>query len=299
MHTPLSQLPPLDPLRGFVAAARHLSFTRAAAELFLTQSAISRQVQALEDALGVALFVRGVRSLALTAEGARLARAAEAWLAEYATLADTLRPRGPRPVTVTASIGISALWLVPRLARFQARHPGIDVRIAASNRMVDLAHEDVDLAVRYCADRDAPPGAERLFGESVGPVASPALAARPLDAATLPQTVLLDFDDPRYPWLRWSDWLAAMGLEQLRPRAVLVFNHYDQLIQAAVAGQGIAIGRTRLLVELLADGRLARVGSGTREIADRGFWLVLAPGAARPEVARFADWLREEAAASA
>ncbi|MCK9988077.1 MAG: LysR family transcriptional regulator, glycine cleavage system transcriptional activator, partial [Azoarcus sp.] len=123
MRTAPARLPPLDPLRGFVAAARHLSFTRAAEELFLTQSAISRQVQALEDALGVALFVRGVRSLALTAEGARLARAAEAWLAEYAALADTLRPRCPRPVTVTASIGISALWLVPRLARFQARHP--------------------------------------------------------------------------------------------------------------------------------------------------------------------------------
>lgn len=299
MHTPLRRLPPLDPLRGFVAAARHLSFTRAAEELFLTQSAISRQVQALEDALGVRLFVRGVRTLALTAEGARLARAAQGWLDDYAALADALRARGPRPVTVTATIGISALWLVPRLSRFQARYPDIDVRVAASNRVFDLEREGVDLAVRYCADRDAPAGAEHLFGESVVPVASPVLAARPLDAATLPDTVLLDFDDPRYPWLRWSDWLAAMGLEHVRPRAVLVFNHYDQLIQAAVAGQGIAIGRAQLLDQLLADGRLQCVGGSPREIARRGFWLVTAPGAPRPEVARFAEWLRAEGAATA
>ena len=299
MHTPLRRLPPLDPLRGFVAAARHLSFTRAAEELFLTQSAISRQVQALEDALGVRLFVRGVRTLALTAEGARLARAAQGWLDDYAALADALRARGPRPVTVTATIGISALWLVPRLSRFQARYPDIDVRVAASNRVFDLGREGVDLAVRYCADRDAPAGAEHLFGESVVPVASPVLAARPLDAATLPDTVLLDFDDPRYPWLRWSDWLAAMGLEHVRPRAVLVFNHYDQLIQAAVAGQGIAIGRAQLLDQLLADGRLQCVGGSPREIARRGFWLVTAPGAPRPEVARFAEWLRAEGAATA
>ncbi|NMG15879.1 LysR substrate-binding domain-containing protein [Aromatoleum bremense] len=299
MHNPLRRLLPLDPLRGFVAAARHLSFTRAAEELFLTQSAISRQVQALEDALGVRLFVRGVRTLALTAEGARLARAAQGWLDDYAALADALRARGPRPVTVTATIGISALWLVPRLSRFQARYPDIDVRVAASNRVFELGREGVDLAVRYCADRDAPAGAEHLFGESVVPVASPVLAARPLDATTLPDTVLLDFDDPRYPWLRWSDWLAAMGLEHIRPRAVLVFNHYDQLIQAAVAGQGIAIGRAQLLDQLLADSRLQCVGGSPREIARRGFWLVTAPGAPRPEVARFAEWLRAEGAATA
>lgn len=299
MHMPLAHLPPLDPLRGFVAAARHLSFTRAAEELFLTQSAISRQIQTLEAALGVALFVRGIRRLALTAEGARLAAAAQGWLDDYAALADTLRQHGPRPVTVTASIGISALWLVPRLSRFQERHPDIDVRVAASNRVLDLAREDVDLAIRYCADRDAPVGSERLFGESVVPVAAPALAARPLDRDTLPETVLLDFDDPHYPWLRWNDWLLAMGLDKVRPRAVLVFNHYDQLIQAAVAGQGIAIGRAQLIDRLIADGRLKVVGSGRREMSDRGFWLVTAPGAPRPEVARFAEWLRAEAAATA
>jgi DNA-binding transcriptional LysR family regulator len=299
MHSPLARLPPLDPLRGFVAAAHHLSFTRAAEELFLTQSAISRQVQALEAALGVTLFVRGIRSLSLTPEGARLFAAAEGWLDDYARLADALRAAGPRPVTVTSSIGIAALWLVPRLTRFQALHPDIDVRLAAGNRLVDLTREGIDLAMRYCADRDAPPGAERLFGETVLPVACPALAARGLDRHTLPDTVLLEFDDPGYPWLRWQDWLAAMGLGDVRPRAMLGFNHYDQLIHAAVAGQGIALGRAELVGQLLADGRLGVIDAGRREVAGRGFWLITAPGVPRPEVARFAEWLRAEAGAGA
>ncbi len=295
MHNPLLRLPPLDPLRGFVAAARHLSFTRAAEELHLTQSAVSRQVQTLESALGVPLFVRGIRSLALTPEGARLASAAEGWLDEYARLAEALRAPGPRPVTVTSSIGISALWLVPRLAHFQAQHPDIDVRIAAGNRIVDLAREGVDLALRYCADRDAPPGAERLFGETVIPVASPAVAARRLDRDTLPQTVLLEFDDPTYPSLRWQEWLTATGLADLRPRAVVGYNHYDQLIHAAVAGQGVALGRQELIDHLLAEGRLVPVGCGRRVVEGRGYWLVPGPGAERPEVARFMEWLRGEA----
>lgn len=295
MRDPLLHLPPLDPLRGFVAAARHLSFTRAAEELCLTQSAISRQVQTLEHALGVALFVRGVRTLALTEHGARLAAAAEGWLHEYAALAAALREPVVRPVTVSTTIGIAALWLIPRLTRFQERHPDIDVRIDASNRVVDLAREDIDLAIRYCADRDAPPHAERLFGESIVPVASPALAARGLDRDTLPDSVLLDYDDVRYPWLRWNEWLAAMGLEKVRPRAVLTFSHYDQIIQAAVGGQGYALGRRALVSALIAEGRLAVVGADVREVQGRSHWLIVAPRPPSAQIVRFAQWIREEA----
>lgn len=296
MHKRLPHLP-LDPLRGFVAAATHLSFTRAAEELCVTQSAISRQVQTLESALGVPLFVRGIRSLALTDEGVRLARAAEGWLTDYARLAASFRRDTPRPVTVTASIGIAALWLVPRLSRFQAQHPEIDVRVAASNRLLDLTREEVDLAIRYCADRDAPAGAQRLFGEAVMPVAAPTLAVPRLDRDSLPELTLLEFDDPQYPWLQWHDWLAAMGLDTLRPRAILRFSHYDQLIQAAVEGQGIAIGRERLVQRLFADGRLQEVGCARRQMRDRGYWLVSASPTPREAVARFAEWLRAEAGA--
>jgi LysR family glycine cleavage system transcriptional activator len=286
------RLPPLDPLRGFVAAARHLSFTRAAAELFLTQSAISRQIQTLEQALGVALFERGTRSLALTEAGARLFRQAEGWLADYAELADRLRQAGRRqPVTVTSAIGICALWLIPRLRDFQAAHPDIDVRVAADNRVLDLAREHIDLAIRYGPDPEMPAGAVRLFGEAVAPVASPQLGLERLDAATLPGVTLLEFDQRIYPWLRWDDWLAAAGLAHLRPRGVLSFSHYDQLIAAAVAGQGVAIGRLRLLDRLLEEGRLVEVAAEGGELQGRGYWLIAAPGPQRPEVARFAEWI--------
>lgn len=296
MHDPLLRLPPLDPLRGFVAAARQLSFTRAAEDLCLTQSAISRQVQTLENALGVPLFVRGVRTLSLTEQGARLAASAEGWLHEYAALANALRDPLVRPVTISTTIGIAALWLIPRLTRFQERHPDIDVRIDASNRVVDLSREDIDLVIRYCADRDAPPHAERLFGECIVPVASPALAVRGLDRDTLPDSVLLDYDDARYPWLRWSEWLAAMGLENVRPRAVLTFSHYDQIIQAAMSGQGYALGRRALVSGLIAESRLAVVGADVREVQGRSHWLIVAPGTQPMQVVRFVEWIREEAA---
>ena len=293
------RLPPLEPLKGFVASARALSFTRAAVSLHLTQSAVSRQVQTMEQALGVALFERGVLELRLTADGHRLFAAAAYWLDQYARLADDFaRHQSRRPITVTASIGIAALWLVPRLSGFQSANPGIDVRIAAGNRIVDLASEGIDVAIRYCRDRDAPGGAERLFGESVVPVASPALGVRRIDRETLPELALLEFDDPRYPWLRWDDWLAAMGLEQVAPATRLSFSHYDQLIQAAVAGQGVAIGRAELVDRMTRGGQLEILGSSLRQVEGRGFWLILPGPPRRQEVDRFAVWVRSEARAA-
>jgi len=296
MDDPLLRLPPLDPLRGFVAAARSLSFTRAATQLCLTQSAVSRQIQTLEEALGVSLFVRGTRSLSLTPEGERLYRLASGWLRDYGELAASLRAEQVSPpVTVTASLGITALWLLPHLRDFQTRHPDIDVRLASCNRVVDLRREGIDLALRHCADADAPAGSVRLFGETVFPVASPALGLTELTRDKLPTVALMNYDDPNFPWLGWADWLAACGLEGVRPRAVLHFNHYDQLIQAAVAGQGVAIGRAELLSDLIAEGRLQPVGGARRTVADRGYWLIGASDAPREAVACFRDWVCEAA----
>lgn len=293
MDSVLLHLPPLDPLRGFLAAARHLSFTLAADELCLSQSAISRQVQSLESALGTALFVRGVRSLSLTEAGTRLADAAEQWLTEYARLAGRLRTPERPTVTISAGVGISALWLVPQLSDFQAAHPDIEVRISTTNRVVDLLHEDIDLALRYCADRDAPAGAWRLFGDTLVPVAHPSVGTGlVLDRDTLPQQVLLDLDDARFPWLSWSPWLAANGLEAVRPRGRIRFNHYDQLIHAAASGQGLAIGRKEMMSSLFREGRLMPLGGDRHPMTGRGFWLVAAPGAPRPEARLFADWIR-------
>lgn len=300
MDQTLLQLPPLDALRGFVAAARHLSFTRAAADLCLTQSAISRQVQALETSLGVALFVRGVRSLNLTAEGTRLAAAAESWLSEYARLAESMRQPGERPVLVTASIGISALWLVPRLGEFQQRNPNTEVHIVASNRVADLARENIDLALRYCADRDVTPESVKLFGEVLFPVAHPSIARNlKIDATTLPTLNLLDYPEPDYPWMGWDHWLGMIGLAGVRPRARIGFNHYDQLIHTAITGQGVALGRAVLVDPMIADGRLARVGSREFAVEGRGFWMIPAPRQMRPEVRRFAEWVRDSAGLTA
>ncbi|MCP5223271.1 MAG: LysR family transcriptional regulator [Zoogloeaceae bacterium] len=293
MDSALLRLPPLDPLRGFLAAARHLSFTQAAAELCLSQSAISRQVQALETALGTPLFIRGVRSLSLTEAGTRLADAAEQWLTEYGRLAARLRAPERPTVTISAGVGISALWLVPQLSDFQAAHPDIEVRISTSNRVVDLLHEDIDLALRYCIDRDAPDGAWRLFSDTLVPVAHPSVGTGlVLDRNTLPQQVLLDFDDARFPWLSWSPWLSANGLDDIRPRGRIRFNHYDQLIHAAASGQGLAIGRKEMMGPLFREGRLMPLGGDNRPMTGRGFWLVPSPGPLRTEADVFATWIR-------
>lgn len=295
------RLPSLDPLKGFDAAARHLSFTQAAAELFLTQSAISRQIQTLETQLGPRLFRRETRRLSLTPEGEVLHRAVAEMLSRLADVCGGLRAVQRRPrVTVSAAIGIAALWLVPRLSAFQEIEPDVDVRLSADNRMVDMAHEDIDLALRYTSPGEAPPGSTLLFEEEVFPVAAPEIAARlpaVLRAEDLAGLTLLTFDNGhKTPWFSWDPWLAGMGLAQARPKAFLQFNQYDQLIRAAVDGRGIALGRGPLVAKLMADEKLKLLGETRKHIAARAYFLVRAPEAARPEVDRFAAWLMAEAA---
>ncbi|HUP91266.1 MAG TPA: LysR family transcriptional regulator, partial [Solimonas sp.] len=194
------RLPPLDLIRGFEAAARHLSFTKAAEELFLTQSAVSRQVQGLEEHLGVPLFQRKHRALLLTDEGQVLHRTVAAVLRDLRGAIDQVtQGRSARMVNVTTMVTFASLWLVPRLPKFRALHPGIDVRISANNEVIDLERQRIDVAVRYIAPEKAPRGAQRLFGEDIMPVCSPALlrrAATPLKKpADLRHHVLLQMDD--------------------------------------------------------------------------------------------------------
>ena len=299
-HDPLRRLPSLDPLKGFEAAARHLSFTRAAEELHLTQSAVSRQIQTLEMQLGVRLFHRETRRLRLTAEGETLQRAVAETLDRLAAVCAGLRAVTRRPrVQVTATVGLASLWLVPRLAAFQAAQPDVDVRISADNRLVDLAREGFDLALRYLAASEAPPGATLLFAEEVFPVASPQLAAslpRRIGVDDFSRIVLLAYDDDRIaPWLSWEPWLIGLGLAGARPKAVLRFNQYDQLIRAAEEGQGIALGRAPLVARAIAEGRLAPLAVRRERLPARGYFLVRAKESARPEVDRFIDWLQAEA----
>lgn len=304
MHKTLRRLPSLDFLKGFEAAGRLLSFTRAAEQLFLTQSALSRQVQALEEALGVALFVRKHRALALTPAGAAFHREVVALLNALAAAAETARGVVRTPgLTLSTTVSFASLWIIPRLSTFRARHPDVEVYISADDHLVDLGRGDVDVAVRYLPDAGAPEGAVRLFGERMLPVVSPKLVrrggaplARPADLA---RHVLLHLDDPegRMPWLDWRAWLAANGQPGLKPAGSLRFKLYDQVIQAAAGGQGVALGRVPLIAELLRDGRLVAPFPKRYESA-RGYFAVVAPHATeRADVAAFVDWLRKEAAA--
>jgi DNA-binding transcriptional LysR family regulator len=301
----LRRLPSLDFLRGFEAAGRLLSFTRAAQENFVTQSALSRQIQALETALGAPLFVRGHRSLALTPVGIAFHRDVSAALNALATAAESARGARAPGLTVSTTVSFASLWVIPRLASFRARHPDVEVYVSADDRLIDLGRGEVDLAVRYMADASAPHGAVRLFGERMMPVVSPKLVRRggtPLAVpGDLARHVLLHLDDPEghTPWLEWSVWLASNGLPGLKPAGSLRFKLYDQVVQAAVGGQGVALGRIPLIAEHLRDGRLMAPFPKRYDSA-RGYYAVIAPHAAdRADVAGFVAWLADEAAREA
>lgn len=306
MHKTLRQLPSLDFLKGFEAAGRRLSFTLAARELFVTQSALSRQVQALEEGLGVKLFQRKHRALALTPAGSAFHRAVSETLRALAAAADTARGASRTPgLTVTTTVSFASLWVIPRLPTFRARQAQVEVYVSADDRLVDLGRGDVDVAIRYVADARAPEGAVRLFGERLLPVVSPKLVRRdgtPLaKPGDLARHVLLHLDDPdgRTPWLEWGQWLAANGEPGLRPAGSLRFKLYDQVIQAAVGGQGVALGRVPMIAEHLRDGRLVAPFPKRYDSA-RGYYVVVAPHAVeRADVAGFVAWLRDEANAEA
>ena len=300
----LRLLPSLDFLRGFEAAGRRLSFTLAAGELFLTQSALSRQIKAIEDALDVVLFERGHRKLTLTAAGRLFHAEVTAELRNLAAAVEALRARN-RPVglKVSTTVSFASLWLIPRLSTFRARHPQLEVYVAADDRLVDLASGEVDVAVRYLADSRAPEGAVRLFGERLMPVASARLLrrsaplARPADLA---HHVLLHLDDPTglMPWLNWPAWLTANGQAALRPAGAMHFSLYDQVIQAAIAGEGVALGRIPLIARFL-ENRSLIAPFAKRYDSPRSYFAIAAPHAVqRMEAMAFVAWLREEAIAA-
>ncbi len=300
MSVPIARLPSLDLVRGFVAVGRRMSITLTAQDLCLSQSAVSRQVQVLEDLLGVKLFERGHRTIRFTGEGERLFRIADVSVQQLQDVIGQLdRRQQRRPVTITLSTGVAALWLLPRLSRLQQRHRAIDLRIAASNKVLDLRTEGVDLAIRYCADAAAPAGAERLFGERLVAVCHPSLAVPAgAPAEVIRKSVLLEFDEPRRPWLHWSQLLQSMGLANVRPRAVMRFNQYEQVIQAAEAGQGIALGRVALVEPMLADGRLLALPAFRADPDEQAaYWLIrAATEEAQRDVDAVAAWIRHEAA---
>ena len=293
-------LPPLELLRSFEAAARHLSFTKAAGELFLTQSAISRQIQQMESHLGTPLFERRHRSLALTGPGLVMQRAVVDCLERLRDATMRVRAQSAmRHVAITCTPGFASLWLIPRLSRFTASHPAVDVRISATMEKLDLQRHQVDLAVRFAPTREG--DGLPLFEESVMPVCSPALVAdkrhplkKPSDLAN--HTLLaVDMPDGKALTVDWEPWIRALGLGEVRMKNSVRFTQYADAISAAVAGQGVAIGRFPLLAEMVRDKRLVTPFGGGAA-SQRGYYIVMAEtGRENADAQAFARWLRGEA----
>jgi DNA-binding transcriptional LysR family regulator len=296
-------LPSLDLLVGFEAAARHLSFTKAGEELFLTQSAVSRQIKELEEQLGVELFQRRHRALALTSAGKSFYASAAQVLTTMRAATEQLRSQaGKKGLSVTTTSSFAALWLIPRLAGFTRTHPGVDVRIMAETRVQDLDRDGLDVAVRHGPASLAGSDAVRLMGERVFPVCSPKLVkdkSKPLrEPQDLRYHCLLQYDDPegRHPWLHWKTWLEVERLADLRPAGTLSFSGYEQIIPAAIAGHGVALGRSPLVKDLIASGELAVPFKSSADPARAYYAIVSRAAEGRREVAEFVSWLKQEAA---
>jgi DNA-binding transcriptional LysR family regulator len=208
-------------------------------------------------------------------------------------------------LTVTTTVSFAALWLVPRLARFRKLNPEIDVRITATHEVMDLEREAIDLAIRDCPIGKAPPGAELLVGEHLAAMCSPTYLREakrgklPMQSpADLSHHVLLNLHDAprRWPWLEWAAWFEAMGVEDPKPAGTLTFDQYDQVMHAAVHGQGVALGRVTLAGQHLRDKQLVTLFGRQQRIA-RGYHAVFASD--DPKARRFVEWMRAEIRADA
>ena len=291
-------------LRALEAVARHLNFRAAADELSLTQSAVSRQIQALEDEIGVALFLRHTRAVELTSAGAQLLRAVVPSLERIdATVRLIRRTAGRKSVAITTWASFASMWLIPRLEAFQSEYPDIDIRIDATDNSVDLETSDLDLALRYKRPAQVGPEAVRLFGEQLTPVASPWLlkGSKPLRSGEdLAHFALVEAGDSHrtqnLEWLTWRRWLDAHGFTKLEPKRWLYFNYASQIAQAALTGQGVALARMPLVADSLANGDLVEILPNMRLESPMAYWLIVGPRSGqRPEIQAFCAWLQVQA----
>lgn len=295
-------LPPLQTLRAFEAASRLASFTRAARELNVTQGAISRQIRYLESRLGVQLFVRIDRGVHTTAAGRQFAGAVGDALHRLAqATAELVGESGRATITVGATSAIASLWLMPRLTGFRRHEPELDIRVLASDHDPERSGADVDVTIEYSR---RPPGNTRsiyLFAEQVLPVCSPAyLDDRPApdNPRDLLSETLLQLDDTHVEWMSWAEWLGDFGIRGKSTRQAIRINNYPALLQAAVAGQGMALGWRHLVEDYLASGTLMPVLCG-HVCGPGAFWLTpthpVTPGDA---VDRLCEWFQTETSES-
>jgi len=295
----MDRLPSLNAMRVFEAAARHLSFSRAADELHVTKAAVSHQVKALEEELGLPLFRRLNRALRLTDSGQTLYPAiAEALGLMSAAVARLKRQDQTGVLTVTTLDSVAAIWLVPRLGRFRRAHPEIDVRIATSDDSIDFARINVDLAIRYGAGDWPGLHVERLMTEELFPVCAPSLlgAGPPLKTPSDLKHHTLIHDHPRDGWRMW---LLAAGVTDIDPDRGPGYHHSNLVLQAVEQGDGVAVARSVLAADALAAGRLVKPFAMSLP-SDYAYYLVCPPDHLnRPKVKAFRGWLFAESSESA
>jgi LysR family glycine cleavage system transcriptional activator len=309
MNNPRRRPLSVGPIRAFEAVARHLSFRAAADELSLTQSAVSRQIQSLEEDLGATLLLRGTRKVELTSDGATFLRALAPGLTRIDTAVQQIRQsQGRRVVSVNTFASFASMWLIPQMEAFQREHPEMDIRVQATDALANPHDPEFDLILRYTGRNHATPEAQRLFGEVITPVVSPWLAEQIRQGAAPPlskpedlaQHTVTEEDDhrPSAEFLSWRYWLAQQGAPQVQPRRWLYLNYTYQQIQAAMAGQGVALARLALVAEQLERGDLVEpFGRAGRVATPQVYWMITTPQArARHEVDEFCRWVEGRAA---
>ena len=290
------RLPPLSALRAFEAAARHGSFKQAAQELAVTPTAISHQIRALEEYAGLTLFERRTRKVVLTDPGAKLYPVLRDGFDAFAAAIERLtRRRSRAQVTISATIAFTARWLVPRVTAFRTLHPQIDLQLLASDDVVDLETADVDIAIRYGAGPYPGFDVVPMLADRFAPVANPMLKI--VTAADLVQRPLIDFQwrrrHPENP--TWTRWFAAAGLAEPEEPPQLRFSDESHAIQAAVAGQGVALVSLALVKDELAAGHLTQPSGPS--IPGFRHHLLTPQGETNAAVRIVADWLLSEAEA--
>ncbi|CAD6561447.1 choline sulfate utilization transcriptional regulator [Paraburkholderia sabiae] len=293
------RLPPMQALSAFESAARLASFTAAARELGSTQPAVSQRIVQLEEDLGAPLFERGHRGVTLTPEGVLLYEAVRSGLDTIREATSDIRARrATGALTILTDAGFATYWLMPRLARLKASMPGVNVKIVTSQLGYDPHRDHADIAIAFGDGHWPPCTSTRLFAEAVTAVCSPAfrhlhpLVHTAADLAALPLLHVQPTQPER--WLAWNSWFAAYGLAAPEESQGMMFNSYSLVVQAALMGQGVALGWTPLTDELVATGQLVRL-LDTPVTTERGYYLVCPPARPAPAaVPLFRRWLFNE-----
>ena len=291
-----NRLPPLGSLAAFEAACRHTSFTRAAAELNLTQAAISRQIRALESHLGVRLFERRRHDVALTPEGQRFAADVNPALATIGDAAVSLKSGYVEELTIFSELCLAAHWLMPRLSRFQAANPNLSLKILTSNRPIEAETETFDVALTYGLSRSAAFQSQPLAPKTIVAVCSPEVRRRlpkRCQAKDLAAADLIHFEQRGCDWLDWPQFLAVF---KARPRgpARLIFNTYNSAVDAAIEGYGIVLGWRYVVDKPLKDGRLTEIEGFAVPSPDPLCAHTPANRTSYAAVQTFTNWMRSE-----